>query len=515
MDMENNYTVLYNKYRPHIFSDVVGQKHITDTLKNEVKTNRIAHAYLFVGSRGTGKTTCARILAKAVNCDHPNDGDPCNKCSTCQSINDGVNMDIMEIDAASNNGVDQMRELQEQLIYAPTSGKYRVVIIDEVHMLSTNAFNALLKILEEPPKHVIFILATTEANKVLPTIVSRCQRFDFKRISNEDIASRLEYVMKHENRSIDHSAAMVIASMADGGMRDALSILDRVAYLDTHITEDRVRGVLGLPDSDMFRKVSQAICKGQPALVMRAIAGLDKNRSMLTICDQLISFYRDIMVINMRGAKNEPTYVIEEAKNYSAQKAIMIMDALNECYQKMLNGHERITLEACLLKLANTFAREYDKDANPVIEALEAKVKELEKQVRVLFGDKSDAILKKIAEETPIAKSASETSTESESIKAHEETPVFKSANEMIAYFSNHAVAFAEWENITKTISRKYKDIGVALGKVKAYVYEGYVLIDFDDVTRKLLKTEENKTMLKKAIEYVTGVAYKIGPYQL
>ena len=230
------YQVLYRKWRPQVFTDVYGQEHITKTLMNAVDTGRVSHAYLFTGSRGTGKTTCAKILAKAVNCEHPVNGNPCNECASCRGIDDGSVVDVVEIDAASNNGVDNIRDLREETNYMPSSVKYRVYIIDEVHMLSTGAFNALLKTLEEPPEHVKFILATTEVHKLPSTILSRCQRFDFKRISPEDISSRLKYVAKQENIDLTDEGAMLIARVSDGGMRDALSLLDRCASYGKKIT---------------------------------------------------------------------------------------------------------------------------------------------------------------------------------------------------------------------------------------------------------------------------------------
>ena len=239
------YQALYRKYRPRSFSEVVGQDHITDTLQNELKSGRISHAYLFTGSRGTGKTTCAKILAKAVNCLSLQEGDPCNTCENCTGIDDGSVLDILEIDAASNNGVENIRELRENAVFTPAKGKYRVYIIDEVHMLSTGAFNALLKTLEEPPSHVVFILATTEVHKLPATILSRCQRFDFKRIEPEVIAGRLAFVAKEEGLDLTGDAALLIASMADGGMRDALSILDLCAGQEGTIDEKMVEKVSG------------------------------------------------------------------------------------------------------------------------------------------------------------------------------------------------------------------------------------------------------------------------------
>lgn len=240
------YQVLYRKYRPKVFSDVYGQEHVTSTLINEIKENRISHAYLFTGSRGTGKTTCAKILAKAVNCEHNENGEPCNECEVCKGLDSGSIYDVVEIDAASNNGVDNIRDLREEANYTPTRGRYRVYIIDEVHMLSKGAFNALLKTLEEPPEHVVFILATTEVHMLPATILSRCQRFDFKRIQPETMALRLKEVAGFENMQLDDDAAILISRIADGGMRDALSILDQCAGRGSHIDSKLVSEVAGI-----------------------------------------------------------------------------------------------------------------------------------------------------------------------------------------------------------------------------------------------------------------------------
>ena len=231
------YQVLYRKYRPKVFADVVGQPQVTVTLRNELQAGRIAHAYLFTGSRGTGKTTCAKILAKAVNCLHPVEGDPCGDCEICRGIDSGAVMDVVEIDAASNNGVENIRNLREEASFTPAAARYRVYIIDEVHMLSIGAFNALLKTLEEPPAHVIFILATTEVHKLPATILSRCQRFDFKRIASEDIADRLSDVAKREGAALEREAALLIARLADGALRDALSLLDQCMGRSREVTQ--------------------------------------------------------------------------------------------------------------------------------------------------------------------------------------------------------------------------------------------------------------------------------------
>lgn len=256
-----SYTALYRKFRPREFEDVKGQEHIVTTLKNQIKADRIGHAYLFCGTRGTGKTTIAKILAKAVNCEKPIDGSPCNECPTCKSINEGTSMNVIEIDAASNNGVDNIREIRDEVTYSPTEGKYKVYIIDEVHMLSIGAFNALLKTLEEPPSYVIFILATTEAHKIPITILSRCQRYDFKRITIETISQRLKELMLEEKIEVEDKAIRYIAKKADGSMRDALSLLDQCIafYLGETLTYNHVLEVLGAVDTEVFSKLLRKI----------------------------------------------------------------------------------------------------------------------------------------------------------------------------------------------------------------------------------------------------------------
>ncbi len=259
-----SYTALYRKFRPNTFDDVKGQDHIVTTLRNQIQADRIGHAFLFCGTRGTGKTTVAKILAKAVNCEHPVNGSPCNECEMCRSIQSGVSMNVIEIDAASNNGVDNIREIREEVSYRPTQGKYKVYIIDEVHMLSTGAFNALLKTLEEPPSYVIFILATTESHKIPVTISSRCQRYDFRRISIETIAARLQDLMKEEGIQAEEKALRYVAKAGDGSMRDALSLLDQCIafYLGETLTYDNVLEVLGTVDHEVFSKLLRQVIRG-------------------------------------------------------------------------------------------------------------------------------------------------------------------------------------------------------------------------------------------------------------
>ncbi|MBP0962679.1 MAG: DNA polymerase III subunit gamma/tau, partial [Oscillospiraceae bacterium] len=288
---------LYRIWRPGIFDDVVGQEHITTTLKNEIAAGRPAHAYLFIGSRGTGKTTCARIVAKAVSCLNAQNGNPCGECEMCRGIDNGSLVDVVEIDAASNNGVDNIRDLREEANFLPNAAKYRVYIIDEVHMLSVSAFNALLKILEEPPSHVLFVLATTEVHKVPATILSRCQRFDFRRIDSGVIAGRLQQVAEGEGFRLEEEAAMLIARMADGGMRDALSIMDLCSSYNRDITVDTVSQATGLVAQDYLFKLAEAAhaCNTGEFLELVGQAGqsyVEYDR----LCEQLIGHYRNLMV---------------------------------------------------------------------------------------------------------------------------------------------------------------------------------------------------------------------------
>ena len=291
------YQALYRKWRPKAFADVVGQEHITQTLRRQAAQGRLSHAYLFTGTRGTGKTTCAKILAKAVNCQHPVDGDPCNQCQACLGIDNGSLLDVLELDAASNNGVDHVRALRDEAIYSPASVRYRVYLIDEVHMLSTAAFNALLKILEEPPAHLIFILATTELHKVPATILSRCQRFAFRRIRPQDIAQRLRYVAGQEGMALDEDAAELLARLSDGALRDALSLLDQCGASGGAIDTGRVLDVLGLAGNVQTAELMGCVLRRE---VKEALLLLDRlyrgGKDVGALLSELSTLTRDLLI---------------------------------------------------------------------------------------------------------------------------------------------------------------------------------------------------------------------------
>lgn len=379
------YLALYRKWRPKSFEDVLSQPHITTTLLNEIKTGHIAHAYLFTGSRGTGKTTCSKILAKAVNCLHPVEGEPCHECEICRGIEDGSILDVVEIDAASNNGVDNIRELRDEANFTPVSCKYRVYIIDEAHMLSTGAFNALLKIMEEPPAHVIFILATTEVHKVPATILSRCQRFDFRRIKAEDIVAQLKKVTAGESFTLTDEAAGLIARLADGGMRDALSLLDQCVAFSDEITVEIVSAAAGIADREYLFEFHSAVAARDPAKALALIDELHaKSKDLERLCEELIHFYRNLMIIQTTANYREIVLAVPEELTRLEQLAgqlklsqiihclTLLQDAI-ERFNKVSN--KRLELEICMIKLCSPNLDQSFESIIRRIDRLEAQLK--------------------------------------------------------------------------------------------------------------------------------------------
>ncbi len=380
------YQALYRKYRPQTFDDVLGQMAVTQTLKTQLATGKMGHAYLFTGSRGTGKTTCARILAKAVNCLHPDNGNPCNVCEACRAIDSGSCMDVLEIDAASNNGVDNVRDLRDDAVYTPSQVRMRVYIIDEVHMLSISAFNALLKIIEEPPEHLLFILATTELHKVPATILSRCQRFSFRRISQEDIAARLQYAAYQEGIDLDDGAARVLARLADGAMRDGLSLLDQCASATTgELTAERVYSCLGIAGEQKCGELMGYIAGRDTKSALELFNRLyTEGKDLAAMLDEMACLTRDLLVMKTAGGAGitmlsgvaSDQEVLELTKALSSGELVRMMNLI----QTTLSGFtrsasRRMDAELCILELCQP---ELSLDAK----ALNARLTRLEEQLK-------------------------------------------------------------------------------------------------------------------------------------
>ena len=378
------YQALYRKYRPQTFDDVSGQAAVTQTLKTQLMSGKMSHAYLFTGSRGTGKTSCAKILAKAVNCLHPDNGNPCNACEACRAIDSGSCMDVLEIDAASNNGVDNVRDLRDDAVYTPSQVKMRVYIIDEVHMLSISAFNALLKIIEEPPEHLLFILATTELHKVPATILSRCQRFSFRRISQEDIAARLQYVAYQENIDLDDSAARVLARLADGGMRDGLSLLDQCASATTgELTAERVYACLGIAGEQRCGELMGYIAAHDTRKALELFNRLyAEGKDLGALLDELACLTRDLLVLKTAGnagitmlsgvASDQETLALGKA--FGSGELVRMMERIQQTVAAFTrSSSRRMDAELCLVELCQP-------ELNTDVSALNARLTRLEEQ---------------------------------------------------------------------------------------------------------------------------------------
>lgn len=381
------YLALYRKYRPARFADVAGQQAITETLRRQVAEGKTAHSYLFTGSRGTGKTTCAKILAKAVNCPNAKDGEPCLECDICKGIDNGTLLDVVEMDAASNNGVDQVRLLKEEAVYTPAQSRYRVYIIDEVHMMSVAAFNALLKIMEEPPAHVKFILATTEVHKVPATILSRCQRFDFKRIKPEDIAGRLSYIAGQEQAVLDSDAAFLLAKLADGGMRDAVSMLDQCLTVDSHVTTQLVTEITGITGSDYLFSITGQILAGDKGGLLKQVDALYRSSKDLTrFLMELVQHLRSLMLLKADpGCDSLLVCSAQELEQYRTQAAqtslpflLRGITVLQQALDSMATSPDKkLWVEMALLKLSDAKLEDSGQALLQRLDALERQVAQL------------------------------------------------------------------------------------------------------------------------------------------
>ncbi len=513
------YKALYRKYRPQTFSDVYGQDHIVETLKGELSQGKISHAYLFTGTRGTGKTSCAKILAKAVNCLSPSDGDPCLKCEACRLVAEEEATDIVELDAASNNGVDDVRVLREQVAFTPSQLKYRVYIIDEVHMLSIAAFNALLKTIEEPPEHAIFILATTEVHKLPATILSRCQRFDFKRIEPEKIVERINYIAEKEGFSVKPQAATLIAAAADGGMRDALSILDLCVSVSKDITEEVVTDVCGMSGHAYLNKLSDAIINGDASKALTLIDELHSGSvDMLRLANDLSAHFRDIMIVKTVSADKKPVVCSENQMEIYRQKAaafdikdiMRCLSMLSECISSMQGANRRSVLEMTVIKLCTP--------------ELCTDIQSLEKRLRALELGAPKRVV--VAKETETVKTEEKTKTEvGVNASVDEEIPPPEEEYPASAQKENtvgrEKIAedspVAEWSEVLKTLSVSCPPIYGVLNGSRAFIKGQYLLIDAPNNMFRTMINGSNSTYrdaIRKAAELVLGQTYKLGPYK-
>lgn len=528
------YRVLYRKWRPAVFTDVSGQEHITSTLQNEVSSGRLNHAYLFTGSRGTGKTTCAKILAKAVNCLNPQNGNPCGECEICKGIDDGSILDIVEMDAASNRKIDDIRQIIDEVQFKPAKCKYRVYIVDEVHMLTTEAFNALLKTLEEPPEHVIFILATTEVHKLPQTIRSRCQRFDFHRIPPKAIADRVEYVVSQENAEITESAALMLASVADGALRDALSLLDSCLAVSSHIDEEVVRNAAGLVSQTYLFELATAIINKNPTRSLEIIDRLySESKDMARLCDELVEHFRALMLIktikNPRDilimSDDEFEQAVTQSDYLSLADIVFYMDVLSRAYQRMGRGTgDRTELEMALVKLSAT-------ELDGTVEALTARVTALEKAVkRGITVNYAQPAQQSVQAEAAQSASVPNTQTEVEEPFAkpepeHKKAPVAKPAPEVksvaqrasvnLDELYDNAVPFARWVEVVDSLKSVSRSIAAAFAGSTAYESGNYLLIDTNnELAFDLLRQNGRRTEIKQTLLELTGKNYSLGPYK-
>lgn len=543
------YQVLYRKYRPRVFADVYGQDHVTSTLKNEIKEGRISHAYLFTGSRGTGKTTCAKILAKAVNCPNAVDGEPCNACEICKGLDSGTIYDVVEIDAASNNGVDNIRDLREEVNYTPTRGKYRVYIIDEVHMLSTGAFNALLKTLEEPPAHVIFILATTEVHKLPATILSRCQRFDFKRIQPETMAVRLQQVAGLEGMELAPDAATLIARIADGALRDGLSILDQCAGRSKQITAQLVSEVAGLAGREALYRLSDAVLARDSSAAVEELAQLHENSyDMERLCVEMINHFRNFMMVKtvkksrelIICTDDEYKHIEESAGQFALAQILRGLDLFQSTLVKIKGGATpRIEMEMAFVRLCEP-KLETDPDAiNQRLSALEravqngvpaAPVKTVQSPAPAVRPAPAQPTVPPTPQPTPAAAAPAPepvpaTSAEPVSAPVPEPAPVqpeppvppepAAAAPSPAPAADSEQKLFMQWADLMEILHRTDIALFGVLSGSQGYTRGEFFLIDSPNPTiKEFIKISTHAKAIRAALHELTGHNYKLGLFK-
>lgn len=545
------YQVLYRKYRPRVFADVYGQDHVTSTLKNEIKEGRISHAYLFTGSRGTGKTTCAKILAKAVNCPNAVDGEPCNACEICKGLDSGTIYDVVEIDAASNNGVDNIRDLREEVNYTPTRGKYRVYIIDEVHMLSTGAFNALLKTLEEPPAHVIFILATTEVRKLPATILSRCQRFDFKRIQPETMAVRLQQVAGLEGMELAPDAATLIARIADGALRDGLSILDQCAGRSKQITAQLVSEVAGLAGREALYRLSDAVLARDSSAAVEELAQLHENSyDMERLCVEMINHFRNFMMVKtvkksrelIICTDDEYKHIEESAGQFTLAQILRGLDLFQSTLVKIKGGATpRIEMEMAFVRLCEP-KLETDPDAiNQRLSALEragqngvsaAPVKTVQSPAPAARPAPAQPTVPPTPQPAPAAAAPAPepepvpaTSAEPVSAPVPEPAPVqpeppvplepAAAAPSPAPAADSEQQLFMQWADLMEILHRTDIALFGVLSGSQGYTRGEFFLIDSPNPTiKEFIKISTHAKAIRAALHELTGHNYKLGLFK-
>lgn len=495
------YKALYRKYRPMTFDDVVSQPHITTALRNQIISGKTAHAYLFTGSRGTGKTTCARILAKALNCLHPRGGNPCLECEICRDADEGALSDIIEIDAASNNSVDDVRDLRDGSVYTAERCRYRVYIIDEVHMLSPGAFNALLKIMEEPPPHVKFILATTEIHKVMPTILSRCQRYDFRRILPQDITGRLMYVAEQEKITLDPEAAELIAKTADGGMRDALSLLDQCIAFSENVTLDIVSNAAGIAGREPVFDIlgAAADCDAAKAIgVTDRLYGMSKD--MRKLCDELIAQMRNVMIAKavpentdlLVCTPGELEKIKALANRLSLDEIMSKLEILQACNERISRvSSKRVEMEMCLLKLCASGNTAANSGASAELSA------------------RIDSLEQRLASQ-PVQQAAQPYSP-APPPKPRYEPKQQTETGDLSKMKPSDFITEDRWQDILEKFAEICPSVNGALSGSYAVKGGGFMLIYTENsFFLQLLRNKENAAKLQEAIKLVTGQTFSI-----